>query len=78
MPGDPYQCRLHAERSLVLAERAWRPQVRQAFTELAETWNKLAAETESDQALFRAISEMDLGEPCEALPIALKLRSWAA
>jgi hypothetical protein len=52
--------------------------VRQDFIELAETWKRLAAETESDQALFRAISQMDLGEPYEALPFALKLRSWAA
>jgi hypothetical protein len=72
MPGDPYQCRLNAARCLALAGRAWRPEVRQTFTEMAGTWQKLAAEIESDQALFRAISEMDFGEPCEA-PLGLKL-----
>ena len=78
MPSDPDRCRLYAARCLALAERTWRPEVRQDFIELAETWKRLAAETESDQALFRAISQMDLGEPYEALPFALKLRSWAA
>ena len=78
MPGDPHQCRLYAERCLALAQRAWRPEVRQAFTELADTWSRLAAETESDLALFRALSEMELGEPYEALPFALNLHSKAA
>lgn len=78
MPGDPDQCRLNAARCLALAERAWRPEVRQAFIDLAQTWKKLAAEIESDQALFRAISEMEFGEPYEALPFALKLSSRAA
>ena len=52
-------------------------QWREAFIELAATWRKLAAETELDEALFRAICEMDLDEPYEVLPRALKLRSWA-
>ena len=68
MAGDPHQCRLNAARCLALAQRAWRPDAREAFTDLAETWKKLAAETESDQALLSAISEMELGEPYEALP----------
>ena len=78
MPGDPEECRSNAARCLALSERAWKPEARQAFIELAATWRKLAAETESDEALFRAICEMDLIEPYEALPRALKLRSWAA
>ena len=78
MPGDPEECRLNAARCLALAQRAWRPEARQAFSDLARTWRKLAAETESDEALFRAIYEMELGEPYEALPRALKLYSWAA
>ena len=77
MPGDPYQCRLNAARCLALAKRARRPEVRQSFTALAETWRKLAAEVESDEALLRAISELEFGEPYEALPFALNLRSGA-
>ena len=74
MPGDPHQCRLNAARYFALAKRAWRPEARRVFTEMAETWNRLAAEMESDQTLFEAISEIELGEPYEALPNALKLR----
>jgi len=49
---------------------------------LAETWKGLAAELDSDQALLQAMSELEPSsqpsEPYEALPLALKLRSWAA
>ena len=63
-----------AARYSALAKRAWRPHVRQVFIELAETWAKLAAETEADQPLLGVLSEIDQGEPYEALPRALKLR----
>jgi hypothetical protein len=78
MPGNPDQCRLNAKRCLRLAEHARRPEMRAAFTALAETWTRLAAELDSDQALLRTISELEFSEPYEALPLALKLRSWAA
>jgi len=74
MPGDPRQCRLYASRCLALAKRSRNPEARQAFTEMAKTWNRLAAEMEADQTLFQAISEMELDEPYDALPNALKLR----
>jgi hypothetical protein len=74
MPADPRQCRLNAARCLALAKRTQKPEARQVFTEMAETWNRLAAETECDQTLFQAISEMELGEPYDALPNALRLR----
>jgi hypothetical protein len=74
VPGDPYQCREFAARYAALAKRAWRPEVRQVFIELAETWTKLAAETAADQPLLGALSEIDQGEPYEILPRALKLR----
>jgi hypothetical protein len=57
-----------------LANRAWTPHASQAFSDLAETWRKLAA----DAALFAALLEMDFGEPYEALPRALSLLSRAA
>jgi hypothetical protein len=78
MPGNPHQCRLNAKRCLRLAEHARRPEMRAVFTALAETWTRLAAELDSDQALLRTISELEFSEPYEALPLALKLRSWAA
>jgi len=76
MPGNPEQCRLNAARCLKLAKRARRPEMREAFTALADTWARLAAELESDEPLLRAISELEFSEPYEALPLALKLRSW--
>jgi hypothetical protein len=38
------------------------------MAEMAETWKKLAAEIESDQALFRTLSELEFGEPYDAFP----------
>jgi hypothetical protein len=78
MPGNSEQCRLNAARCIRLAKRARRPEVRENFTALAETWTRLAAELESDGALLRALSELEFSEPYYALPQALKLRSWAA
>ena len=69
-----HQCRLNAERCLRLAERARRPEVRQSLTALSETWTKLAAQLESDEALLSALLELEVGEPYDALPQALGLR----
>ena len=65
MSGDPHQCRSHSERCLALAKRSKKAKDRETFLALAETWRKLAAETESDGALLRTISQMELGEPSE-------------
>src|SRR5262245_36927958 len=75
MAGEPEKCRLNAMRCLRLAERARKPEVRERFTELGETWKRLAAESESDQALLSALSELDWGEPCDSLLLALNLRA---
>ncbi len=49
---------------------------------MAETWEKLAAELGADQALLGALSELEsgapYGEPYDAIPRALNLRSQAA
>jgi hypothetical protein len=84
MPGNPLECRLHALRCSQLAETAATPELQRTFIALAETWTGLAAELESDQALIKAMSELEFRrspqpcEPYEALPSALKVRSWAA
>ena len=72
MPADPRRCRFYAARCLTLAKGAREPKSRQVFSEMAETWNRLA--TESDQTLFQSISDMELGEPDDAMPNPLKLR----
>jgi hypothetical protein len=84
MPGNPIECHLNSARCLALAERVRRPEVRQTFIALAETWKRLAVELECDQPLLRTMSELEFRrpsqpcEPYEALPSALNLRSWAA
>ena len=45
---------------------------------ISRIWERLAAETEADGILSRALAEIELGEPYEALPLALNLRSKAA
>jgi hypothetical protein len=70
MPGDAHQCRLNAKRCLKLAERARRPEARQA-----ETWTTLAAQLESDKVLLCALDELDLGETSNDLPMGSKLPS---
>ena len=65
MSGDPNQCRLNAERCLALAKRSKKAEVGQTLLAMADTWRNLASETESDGALLRAISEMELGDSFE-------------
>jgi hypothetical protein len=55
MPGNPEQCRLNAARSLKRAKRARKPEMSETFTALADTWRRLAAERESDEAIFRPV-----------------------
>jgi hypothetical protein len=78
MPGDPEQCRLNARRCLALANRARTQVTRANLATMAGLWTKLAAETEFDQTLLSTLSELELGEPYEALPRALNLHSRAA
>ena len=46
----------------------------QVFTEMAETWNRLAAEAKSEQTPLQAFPEMELDGPHDDWPKALKLR----
>jgi hypothetical protein len=78
MPGDPHQCRLNAARCLALARRSTKPEAQEDFHAMALTWKQLAAETEADEALLTVISEMQFGEPSQALPLALGLLPRAA
>jgi hypothetical protein len=75
MPGDPAKCRLNAVRFLKLCELAKDPARRKKLAALAETWAKLAAELESDQALLNALSQLELDEPFYDVPKALNLRA---
>jgi hypothetical protein len=55
-----------------------RPEAQEAFRAMGLTWKQLAAETEADAALLRAISAMQFGVPSEVLPRALGLLPRAA
>ena len=68
MPEDPHQGRLNALGYLALAMR--RQEARQVFSEIAETWQRLATETTFDEAF----SELDFAEPYDGLPNDLRLR----
>jgi hypothetical protein len=74
MPGDPHQCRLNAQRCLLLAKRARRPKLRKSLNASALTWTKLAAELESDEVLLSTIAELEFSEAYDALLRALRLR----
>jgi hypothetical protein len=54
MSGDPRECRLRAAECFQIAESTNSPKYREAFTELARTWLKLATEFEGDNALLEA------------------------
>jgi len=75
MPGDAAMCRLIAERYVELSERTEDPLRRQGLDVLANTWTKLAAELESDQALLNTLSEFQFDEPPCALSGPLNLRA---
>ena len=75
MPGDPAKCRLNAARYSELSKRAQDPARRERLVALAETWTRLAAELEADQALLNALSELQFDEPFYAVPEALNLRA---
>ena len=76
-PGDPEKCRMYAARYFRLSKTARTPERRDLFLRMAETWARLAAETEADEALLRTLLEFDFGpDAAEILPTTLKLSSW--
>jgi hypothetical protein len=52
MPGDPKECRQHAENCLRLAKEATTEEARKTFAELANKWMMLAGDLKRAQALF--------------------------
>ncbi len=52
MPGDPKECRLHALECMRIARAAIRPDAKEAFTELAKTWLRLAYDLEVSHELL--------------------------
>jgi hypothetical protein len=59
MPGDPKECRERAMSCMLLAKEASDTQAKQMLFDLAQSWSRLAAELEDDQAFLNTLSEME-------------------
>ena len=77
MPGNAQQCRWNAAHCLASAKHATELQSREDFIALADTWNELAAELESDEGLLQVMSEMELSATYYNLASALNMRAWS-
>jgi hypothetical protein len=70
MPGDPKECREHAACCRNLAASASNAVARESFTNLADSWERLARELECAQSFlegFDGIGTADQQKPREAI-----------
>jgi hypothetical protein len=63
MPGDPRECRAQARRCSELAAAAKEPRLKRTLSHLAASWEKLASQLETAQALRGEIEEKRKREP---------------
>ena len=63
MPGDPKECREHAQHCYRLAAEAHTPVAKKRFEDLASVWMGLATELEEARALVEA-----WGDPIKPMP----------
>jgi hypothetical protein len=66
MPGDPKECRQHAERCAELARLATTPESRDTFLSLQLTWIRLSMELDQARALIKATQELEEQQPIKA------------
>ncbi len=66
MPGDPRECRLRAANCRAFAANASNPAAKETFTDLAEHWERIAAELESAQAFLKAMAAIEPNGPSGA------------
>jgi len=59
MPGDPKECRQHAERCGELARLTSTQEARETFLSLQMTWIRLAIELQQAVALIKAVHEFE-------------------
>lgn len=57
MPGDPDECRKHAQCCLRQADAASSSLVRDNFLSLAQSWMRLARELEASERLLASLEE---------------------
>jgi hypothetical protein len=66
MPGNPKECRQHAERCAELARLASTPEGRETFLSLQMNWVRLAAELDQAASLVNAMQELEEERPVKA------------
>jgi hypothetical protein len=59
MPGDPKECREHANACMRIAHTASSPEDKEHFVSLANTWRRIAADLESTQGLLGVLNAYD-------------------
>jgi hypothetical protein len=59
MPGNPKECRQHAENCRRLAAEARSVGARNNFLNLADNWERLAIELETVQPLIKVMKEIE-------------------
>ena len=66
MPGDPKECRQHAECCAEPARFASTPEARDQFLSLQMTWIRLASELDQARALIEVTQELEEERPIKA------------
>ena len=66
MPGNPKECRQHAANCRQFAAESISVSGRDAFLNLAETWERLARELEGAESFIRAMEELEVRPPVAA------------
>ena len=64
MPGDPNECRGHAERCWALAAEAKEPVLKASLVDLAQRWAALATDLEATKRLLDAWGEPGFPTGC--------------
>jgi hypothetical protein len=59
MPGDPKECRQHAVTCRRLADEANTVSARETFLNLADTWERHAAELENAELFIKTMEEIE-------------------
>ena len=66
MPGNTKECRQHAANCRQLAAESRSISQRETFLNLADHWERLAAELESAELFIKAMQEIELKPPIAA------------
>ena len=67
MPGDPNECRRHAERCRELAQSLPDARGRETFAQLEQSWLRLATELDDAQAFLDALRKLPETELADSI-----------